>query len=58
MIDVSKIDSIGGETAEMPGVYGPKQWDLAGCAIGVRQSSWPQLPETSKYLASLIGHYF
>ncbi|CAJ0570655.1 unnamed protein product, partial [Mesorhabditis spiculigera] len=39
---------VGGETAEMPGVYLPKQWDLAGCAIAVRDSDWPYLPETSK----------
>ena len=29
----------------MPGVYLPKQWDLAGCAIAVREPSWPFLPK-------------
>uniref|UniRef100_A0A1I7ZM16 phosphoribosylformylglycinamidine cyclo-ligase n=1 Tax=Steinernema glaseri TaxID=37863 RepID=A0A1I7ZM16_9BILA len=37
---------VGGETAEMPGVYNPGQWDVAGCCIGAREASWPQLPLT------------
>ncbi|CAB3400237.1 unnamed protein product [Caenorhabditis bovis] len=39
---------IGGETAEMPGVYNTEQWDIAGCAIACRESHWPTLPLTSK----------
>ncbi|KJH50082.1 phosphoribosylamine--glycine ligase [Dictyocaulus viviparus] len=39
---------VGGETAEMPGVYGATQWDLAGCAIAVREPSWPMLPDSMK----------
>uniref|UniRef100_A0A914QM68 phosphoribosylformylglycinamidine cyclo-ligase n=1 Tax=Panagrolaimus davidi TaxID=227884 RepID=A0A914QM68_9BILA len=36
---------VGGETAEMPGVYSPKQWDLAGCCIAAKEREWPTLPE-------------
>ncbi|PAV86439.1 hypothetical protein WR25_21035 [Diploscapter pachys] len=39
-----KCAVVGGETAEMPQVYGEKQWDLAGCMIAVRQFDWPKLP--------------
>lgn len=45
---------IGGETAEMPGVYAPDQWDLAGCCIGCRESEWPQLPQMSRFVAIKI----
>lgn len=32
----------------MPGVYGLKQWDLAGCCIAARETNWPKLPQVEK----------
>ncbi|VDM54727.1 unnamed protein product [Angiostrongylus costaricensis] len=42
----SECSLVGGETAEMPGVYSPTQWDLAGCVVAVRESNWPLLPDS------------
>lgn len=35
---------LGGETAEMPGVYAPGEFDIVGCIVGVvdRAKVWPQ----------------
>ncbi len=35
---------LGGETAEMPGVYQPGEFDIVGCIVGVveRDSVWPK----------------
>ncbi len=35
---------LGGETAEMPGVYQPGEFDIVGCIVGVvdKQSVWPR----------------
>uniref|UniRef100_A0A914CW69 Trifunctional purine biosynthetic protein adenosine-3 n=1 Tax=Acrobeloides nanus TaxID=290746 RepID=A0A914CW69_9BILA len=48
---------VGGETAEMPGVYRSDQWDVAGCCIGAKEKSWPKLPlvQTVKEGDLLIG---
>lgn len=43
----SDCSLVGGETAEMPGVYRPTQWDLAGCVVAVRESHWPKLPHSN-----------
>ncbi|VDL66496.1 unnamed protein product [Nippostrongylus brasiliensis] len=32
----------------MPGVYLPSQWDLAGCAVALREANWPKLPDTKR----------
>lgn len=47
---------VGGETAEMPGFYGPGEYDLAGFAVG-RVSTKSVLPRPSKIRAGdrLIG---
>lgn len=47
---------LGGETAEMPGVYQPGEFDVAGTIVGVLERQWV-LPRTSELKAGdvLIG---
>ncbi|VDM49392.1 unnamed protein product [Toxocara canis] len=48
---------VGGETAEMPGVYNAGQWDMAGVCVAARDPKWPLLPLKEKISDSdiLIG---
>ncbi|KAI6222725.1 Trifunctional purine biosynthetic protein adenosine-3 [Aphelenchoides besseyi] len=48
---------VGGETAEMPGVYSSNQWDLAGCCVGVKEATQRSLPDLEAIQAGdvLIG---
>lgn len=46
---------IGGETAEMPGVYQPEEYDLAGFAVGIVEKSRLITGETIKEGDELIG---
>lgn len=41
---------VGGETAEMPGVYRPEQWDLAGVCVGVKEDDGRPLPALSEWV--------
>lgn len=41
----SECALVGGETAEMPGVYEAHQWDLAGCCVGVKEAGKASLPK-------------
>ncbi len=46
---------IGGETAEMPGIYQPEEYDLAGFAVGIVEKSRLITGETIKEGDELIG---
>lgn len=46
---------IGGETAEMPGMYQPEEYDLAGFAVGIVEKSRLITGETIKEGDELIG---
>ncbi|MFH4979879.1 hypothetical protein AB6A40_006588 [Gnathostoma spinigerum] len=48
---------VGGETAEMPGVYGEHQWDIAGVCVAARRKNWPLLPQKASVVSGdvLIG---
>lgn len=48
-------DLIGGETAEMPGVYSPKDYDLAGFAVGICEKTDLLRKENVKAGDVLIG---
>ncbi|HZL98982.1 MAG TPA: phosphoribosylformylglycinamidine cyclo-ligase [Planctomycetota bacterium] len=46
---------VGGETAEMPGLYGPEDFDLAGFIVGVVDRAQILTPERVKAGDALIG---
>lgn len=46
---------IGGETAEMPDMYGENEYDLAGFAVGIAEKSQLLKPENIQIGDSLIG---
>ncbi|MGE5508712.1 MAG: phosphoribosylformylglycinamidine cyclo-ligase [Chitinophagales bacterium] len=46
---------IGGETAEMPGLYGPSEYDLAGFAVGVAERGRLESAATARPGDLLLG---